>query len=211
MFAGKNDNNSSSIDIMKYIAAIMVIIIHVGPIFEHWPLVNHVFVNGICRVATPLFFVSSAFFVRHKIKSNPEYLKQYVKSIFKIYCFWSLVYLPLGLQYIAANFDIPLYLYPVALVIAFFYIGTYYHLWYIPALLFGLWFVDYLMKHMSKRIVYVLVILLYAFACLETHRELIANTYLLTLIDTYLGIFVTPRNGLFFAPIFITIGYVISD
>lgn len=66
--SGKTVVNYNSFDVAKFICSIMVVIIHVYPfgvqetpnIFSH---INFTLQNGLCRIAVPLFFVFSGFFL----------------------------------------------------------------------------------------------------------------------------------------------------
>lgn len=58
--------NYSSLDIAKYICALLIIPIHVSP-FTSDSTLNFYFVNVLARIAVPLFFVISGFLFFRKI------------------------------------------------------------------------------------------------------------------------------------------------
>ena len=64
---------------------------------------------------------------------RPEYLKEYFLHLINSYVVWSILFLPMGLDWIHQNQEVPIELLPAALFVGFVHIGTYYHLWYIPA------------------------------------------------------------------------------
>ncbi|EOH94218.1 acyltransferase family protein [Enterococcus pallens] len=211
MEAAVEKTGMNRIQVVQYIAAVLVICVHCGPILED-PLFNYVIKNIFCRVAVPFFAVSTAFFVREKSRTQPEYFSSYLYSLAKNYLIWSLVFLPLGVQWIQQNMTLPIYLYPMALLVGLFYVGTFYHLWYMPALIFSLWLVRRLVRRYSYRVLLMGFGVLYLFGCLETYHGLLDNgLFIRTLIDYYLQFFVTTRNGLLFLCIFVTLGFLISD
>ncbi|MGX7417369.1 acyltransferase family protein [Carnobacterium gallinarum] len=200
-----------NLDIAKYIASFLVIVIHTAPLLEQSKLLNYGLMNVIARVAVPFFFVSSAFFFRKGVYRDKTYFRKYMHSTVKSYLIWSLIYLPIGMEWIATNLDLPIYLYPIALIAGVFYVGVYYHLWYIPALIFSLVVVHWLLNRFSYKVVFTLSGVLYGFGCLETYYGVIQNKLILAGIDQYMHILGTTRNGLFLGLIFITIGFFMSD
>lgn len=199
------------IDCLKYVAAILVIVVHTSPLFPHMKWLSYTFSNGIGRLAVPIFFLASGFLVRERLKKAPAYFKRYLKKLGKVYGWWSLFYLPLGFLWLNQNVDIPWFLYPLALLVGFFYAGTYYHLWYVPALMFALVIVNWLLKRWNYKVVLTLSGMLYLLGCLETYYSLLTNTYLIEIVDSYMKIFQTTRNGLFFGMIFVALGFFVSD
>lgn len=211
MEAAVKKTGINRIQVVQYVAAVMVICVHCGPIVEDL-LLNYMIKNILCRVAVPFFAVSTAFFVREKSRTQPEYFSSYLRSLAKSYFFWSVIFLPLGFQWIQQNMVLPIYLYPAALLVGVFYVGTFYHLWYMPALIFSLWFVGWLVRRYSYRVLLVSFGFLYLLGCLETYHGLLSNgSFVKSLVDGYLQIFVTTRNGLLFLCIFVTLGFFISD
>ncbi|MEG0368318.1 MAG: acyltransferase, partial [Coprobacillus sp.] len=130
----KDLNNYKMLDIVKFIAAIMVICIHCSQIFPD-DSINFFIKNIVCRIAVPFFFITSAYFIRRGSYKNTQYINQYLKSTGQSYLFWSLIFIPIGLDWIYQNIEIAGSLLPFALLYGVLHIGTYYHLWYIPALL----------------------------------------------------------------------------
>ncbi|MGX7243737.1 acyltransferase family protein [Enterococcus quebecensis] len=198
------------IDIIKYAAAILVICFHCESVFQN-PEINHLFKNVLCRVAVPFFLISSSYFVRKGQKHSSDYIKRYLQSLTKSYLFWSLVYLPVGFMWIQQNYSLSPTLYPIALVVGLFYTGTYYHLWYIPATIFGIFCVHWLLKKISYVVLFGVATAMYLFGSLETYYGYIENEGLKLFFDQYMNMFITTRNGLFFAVIFVAIGFFLWD
>lgn len=84
------------IDILKFVAAIMVVGIHTGPLNSFNILLNNVIFQGVARLAVPFFFVISAYFLFSKYKKNKdiEVLYLYIKRLGKLYLFWFIVLFP---------------------------------------------------------------------------------------------------------------------
>lgn len=202
--------HTNGIDLVKYLAAILVICFHCERVFQD-PAVNHLFKNVLCRFAVPYFLISTSYFVRRGQNQSADYIKQYVRSLAKSYLFWSLIYLPIGFQWIQENYSLSPELYPVALIVGLFYTGTYYHLWYIPAAIFGIICVQWLLKKSGYLVLFTLALLMYGFGSLETYYAYLGNGQLKAFFDQYLNLFITTRNGLFFALIFVAIGFFLWD
>ena len=208
--AKENQMNTQGIDVVKYIAAVLVICFHCESIFQD-PAINHLFKNILCRFAVPYFLISTSYFVRRGQNNSSDYIKRYVRSLAKSYFFWSLIYLPVGFMWIQQNYSLAPTLYPIALIAGLFYTGTYYHLWYIPAMIFGILCVQWLLKKTGYITLFSLAILTYGFGSLETYYAYIGNGQVKAFFDQYLKLFITTRNGLFFALIFVTIGFFLWD
>lgn len=207
----EKETNYAGIDLFKYMSSILVMIIHTTPLVAINSELNYAIVDGLCRLAVPFFFISSGFFLQKKVRKNPSYFNCYLKQLLKTYLWWSLIYLPIGLKWISTTFDLPVYLYPVALIVALIYVGTYYHLWYIPALIVAIYFVRWFLKHFGYGRLFALGTVLYGVGCLETYYGVIQNQVLQGLIKGYVDLFATTRNGVFFGIIFVTMGFFIND
>ena len=94
----KSENlNYRAIDVFKFIAAILVVIIHAN---ESDALLPSCFVESVSSLAVPFFFIVSGFFYKRgldKRNSNKEklsYCLGYVKKLLIIYLFYAMVNLP---------------------------------------------------------------------------------------------------------------------
>lgn len=198
--------NLDNLDIMRYVGAICIVILHLRP-FQHisYPL-DLFFNNYITRIFVPFYFVVSGYFVAKKTKTEPDFLKRYSKSIIKLYLIWSVIYLPFGFEFIKA-YNIPMYLYPIALIPALLYVGTYYHLWYFPALLVALWIVRWWQKRYSIKTLFIISMVLFSMGTMETYFGVLPQSFQIALESYYLPILFTTRNFLFFGLFFILLGY----
>lgn len=201
-----------AVDIVKYICAIFVIIVHTAPLLPYSVDGNWMLMTLLGRFVVPFFFISTGYFICLNTKKYGDfYFKSYIRSLIKIYLIWSIIYLPLGLDYIAKEFQIPLFLYPLAFIVALIYIGTYFHLWYIPALILALCIVHWWMKHFRKRYLFSISLVLLMLGALETYYDFIPLPFLVDLVDRYIRIFFTTRNGIFFGLFYVAWGYFIAQ
>ena len=143
-----------NLDILKYISAILIIILHLRPFLNFSNELDLAFNNIITRICVPIFFIITGYFVAQKEKDNPKYIDNYIKKTIPLYLAWSLIYIIflicVGIKYIpeitniisSLNISVPLLIIsiliflPLILIIALLYTGAYYHLWYFPALIF---------------------------------------------------------------------------
>ena len=124
--------------------------------------------------------------------------------------FWSFVYLPYAWLFFS-SLHLPIYLFPAGVLIALIYLGMCYQLWYIPAFLLGLFLVNQLVKHLGMVWTGVITFLLYCWGLIETYSAYLDTTSLLKGYQLYSNLFFTARNGLFYTPIFIYMGYYLYD
>ena len=203
--------NYALLSLFQYIASILVILVHCQRLFEHEAL-HFIQKSMFGRMAVPFFLISSAYFfrLRWKREQGSTKLTLYIKGILKVYGFWSLVYLPYALTYFQ-SLHLPLYLAPLAILAALFYIGMSYQLWYIPAFLLGLLLVHFLYRKLGSKKTFALLLILYALGAIETYHAYLAPSLLTDWYDAYAKLFFTSRNGLFYTPIFIYLGYFLAD
>lgn len=206
----KEWNNYKMVDIVKYIAAIMVICIHCQSLVSSAYL-NFFIKSVICRIAVPFFFISSAYFVRKGASQKPDYIKKYLTRLTKSYLAWSILFIPIGVDWVYQNLHLSGSLLPFALVYGLIHIGTYYHLWYIPAMLFSIYVVDRLLTRLSYKKVFSIAGCLFLFGSLETYYGMLPNGWFKEFFDMFIKIVFTTRSGLFFGMIFVLIGYFIYD
>lgn len=204
-----------ALDIAKFISAFLVICIHTGPLEDISKDANFVLVQIIARIAVPLFFIISGFLFFSKIEMDREWndyenkrrLKHYVGRLLKIYVIWSILYLPFNyiLMSNAGGISATSLL---GYVRDFFFTGSYYHLWFLPALMFSVFVVYILLSKFSMRTTLVISVILYALGMAgNIYPQLIENIpYVSKVFDAYIKTFATTRNGLFFGVLFIALG-----
>ena len=200
--------NTSSISFFQYLFAIAVILVHSGRLTSYEPL-HFGLKSMLSRLAVPFFIVCASFFLKHSL-GNSQKMKAYLVKIVKTYLFWSFVYLPYAWLFFS-SLHLPIYLFPAGVLIALIYLGMCYQLWYIPAFLLGLFLVNQLVKHLGMVWTGLITFLLYCWGLIETYSAYLDTTSLLKGYQLYSNLFFTARNGLFYTPIFIYMGYYLYD
>ena len=200
--------NTSSISFFQYLFAIAVILVHSGRLTSYEPL-HFGLKSMLGRLAVPFFIVCASFFLKQSL-GNSQKMKAYLVKIVKNYLFWSFVYLPYAWLFFS-SLHLPIYLFPAGVLIALIYLGMCYQLWYIPAFLLGLFLVNQLVKHLGMVWTGFLALLLYCWGLIETYSAYLDTTSLLKGYQLYSNLFFTARNGLFYTPIFIYMGYYLYD
>ncbi len=176
---GIRSKNLSAIDLAKFVFAILVVGIHTSPFESYSAFGNFVFDDIIAGLAVPFFFTLSCYFFFSKLtfvngkiektKENFTRFKKYFVRILLLYVLWSVVYLcwqipewiSIGWFSVAAFVD-----YFKSVLVS----GSYYHMWYVLALLYIIPIMYFLLRHINTKIftiimsiVYVAGVLFYTF------------------------------------------------
>lgn len=221
------DNNKihyENIDILKYMCAILIVVLHLRPFQNFSDELDLAFNNIITRICVPMFFLITGYFVAKKEKDNPNYIKNYIKKTIPLYLVWSAIYIPVIVGYALLNIStinnylssitIPLYflipliiiIIPIVLIIALIYTGVYYHLWYFPALICSLIVLSKWKKKFNIKILLALSFVLLLFGATETYYGSLPFN-IQRLLSYYYNIFFTTRNFLFFGLFYVVLGY----
>lgn len=196
--------NYKGIEIFRVVAAFLVIAIHTSPLTTYSGTADFIFTRVIARVAVPFFFMVTGFFVLSK--GMP--VRSSLKKLALIYAASAALYLPINV-YSGLIQDWGL----IELIRQVFFEGTFYHLWYLPAAIIGLWLTALLMRRLSHGACFAVCIVLYVLGLLgDSYWGLIENVPGIS--SVYNGIFTLmgyTRNGLFLAPIFMLLGAQLHD
>ena len=205
----------ASIDIARYVSALLVVCIHTFPFLEISETFNTYFIHTVCRLAVPFFFTTSGFFFFRNYDSenedlNETRLKKALIRLFRIYLIWTIIYLPYTIfDYTHTGFHIK---YLFTYVRDFFLNGSYYHLWFLPALMLADVIVYCLYKKKGLNFTLLITFILYFVGYLINVYTPIWES--IPGISFFFGFFTktlsTARNGIFFGPMFIAIGLLLS-
>lgn len=193
-----------TLDKFKILCAILIIAIHTYPLLSVNENLDFIFTHVFCRIGVPFFLMVTGFFVLPKALENRENLIKYTVKIVKIYAICILLYLPINIY--AGKFNgIGILRLLRELLIT----GTFYHLWYFPALILGIWITYFLVKHLKITIALSICILLYIIGLLgDSYYGLVEDVDVFrSFYNTIFNIFKYTRNGLFYVPIFLILGY----
>lgn len=144
----KKPEGYSNIDIVKFVCALFVIVIHTSPLSGTSNIIQFYVEDVIARVAVPLFYAFTGFFFFGKLvfekgkivpsTANLRNLYQYCKKTAVLYLSWSLAYIVIILvpMWYQTGYWGP-FLFKDCLITLLFK-GTYYHLWYLLSLIYAI-------------------------------------------------------------------------
>lgn len=158
-------------------------------------------INTLCRLATPVFFIISGYFLNDKYHNVHSFFK-YIYRLLLLYLVWTLVYMPYALKMKCYAWDFNSLLY------AFIH-GTFIQLWYFPALLFAS-ITMFLLLRIIKNIYVVgfLVLIPHIWGILSFTYKVIPSLYdicpsTMKLIDN------SPNNFFYFGLFYVWLGLFI--
>ncbi len=201
--------NFAGIDYFRFTAAFMVIAIHVAP-FSSWnETLDFLVTYCLARVAVPFFFMVTGYFVLAPYLSSNFRKKNALRRFFvkntTLYLGVSLLYLPVILYSGKLPKNILVFLKQV------FFDGTFYHLWYFPAVLMGC-FLLILLCRVSVSFAAGFSIAAYVFGLLgDSYYGAVKDVPVISsVLDAVFQISKHTRNGIFFAPVFLLLGALIA-
>ncbi len=224
----RNHLNYKNLDILKYISSVLIIILHLRPFLNSSNGLDLAFNNIITRICVPIFFIITGYFVAKKEKSNPNYIKDYIRKTIPLYLIWSLIYIPVIIASIIKYFPvinnyisqfnlsfsylIPLLIVviPIAIIIALGYTGIYYHLWYFPAIICSLLILKKWKQKNNIKYLLIISFFLLLFGATETYYGVLPLS-IKGLLSYYYNIFFTTRNFLFFGLFYVVLGYYMGS
>ena len=92
-YKSKN-TNYENLNILKYISAFFIIILHLRPFLNFSRGFDFAFNNIITRICVPIFFVITGYFVAKNEKEDTKYIDKYIKKMIPLYLIWSAIYVP---------------------------------------------------------------------------------------------------------------------
>lgn len=205
-----------SLDIAKFICAILIIVIHTAPFGSYSKILTFGFRNIIAVIAVPFFFLTSGFLAFKKIDSldgekRKTYVRQYLKRLVVMYLIWTAVYFVfVAIKWSREGFSV----YSVLEYIKdFFFEGSYSTIWFLPALFAATLLVYVLHKKFNYRTIFVIACVIYLFTLggssyygLATKVPAIKAVY-----DVYYSFFDSIKNGVCFGMIFVSMGAMVSE
>lgn len=179
-----------SIDVLKIILAFFVVFLHMNFLKETYSALSYILVNGLFRIAVPVFLVITGFYFFHI--DNKVKLKKWLFRTFLLYAIWMLIYI----SYWKDNEQIWLTI-----------IFGYHHLWYLIGTFFSGIILYFLRNQNSK----LLIALALGFFLLGYGVQVLGNLhYFKNENDSVLNMYLLYRNFLFVCFPFLTIGFLIN-
>ncbi|WP_407269099.1 serine racemase VanT catalytic subunit [Radiobacillus sp. PE A8.2] len=205
----KKTNRVGMLDQFRLISALLIVAIHTSPLISYSASADFILTCIIGRVAVPFFIMVTGYFMYSHIKNgDKQYLVSFCKKIAVIYLISIILYLPLNMY--AGYFNNPIVFDQVVKDILV--NGTFYHLWYLPALLLGVPLVAIIMVRIKLLPMLIIASFFYLVGLLgDSYYGLIENINILEgIYEAIFNIADYTRNGLFYVPIFLVIGALIS-
>ena len=204
-----------SLDIMKFIMAMLILTQHTSNEWAHSTGLVHAFF-GLGNFAVPFFFACSGFLFFKKFNAlsqdeQKDYYKKWSIRIGKMYLVWSLIYFVfvfIGWVNKGLNWEQPIHYIHGAIVFT-----TYATIWFLPALWIGV-SICYLMKrHCSSNALLVTMLSLLIVGNLfgSYSNLLIKEPIVNSFYEWYMNVFITWRNGLFNGAPYVFIGILIAE
>ena len=204
------------VDAVKFIMAVCVIILHTHPLEGINHTLNFITADVLGRVAVPFFFMATGFLLAQRKEDGyffeRDHVKKYVYRILKLYMIWTAIYLPVIIYKNIIDSGEGLRYGILTSIRDFIFVGSYGHLWYLPATAVGVVAVFFLTEKIGERWSGILLFFLFL-------TGLLAQSYY-GLLEIWTGreglvwdalrllkkIMVTSRNGIFFGSFFIYLG-----
>ena len=208
----------AGIDMARFAFAIIIVLFHCSHIFDEGFLLQHldfVLFSYLERFVVPFFFICAGFFLYRDAGPDSFSMtkqKQYLLRILRLYLIWTVIYLPLSVS--AFRYDekgignaVMIYLRDTVLT------GSYYHLWFLPALIMAVALIAILTKYrVSPNTVLLTAAAFYAvgllaqswFGLIRPLEQLAPGIW--SWLRRIQHVIVTTRNGLFEGFLFVSIG-----
>lgn len=187
-------NDIASLDYLKFIMSVLIVILHTGGGYS--PLL----INTLCRLATPVFFIVSGYFLNDKYHNVHSFFK-YIYRLLLLYLVWTLVYMPYALEMRCYVWDFN------SLINALIH-GTFIQLWYFPALLFAAITMFLLLRIVNIYVVGCIALIPHIWGILAFTYKVIPSLYdicpsTMKLIDN------SPNNFFYFGLFYVWLGLFI--
>ena len=217
-----------NLDILKYISAILIILLHLRPFYNHYESLDFLFNNIITRICVPIFFAITGYFIAKKSKEDSNYHKGFIHKTTQLYLSWSILYIPILIGYAFQHMDtiqsyiinlqldlslmllLSIFILPIFLTVVLLYSGVYYHLWYFPALMISIIVLKKWEKVFSIKSLLWISFILLLFGATETYYG-VFPIQIQDLLSIYYSIFFTTRNFLFFGLFYVVLGYYMGS
>ena len=200
----------AALDVFRIVSAFLVVSIHTSVFYSLNNTADFILTRIIARIAVPYFFMLTGYFMYKHIKEgDKDYIKAFLKKIGVIYLISILIYLPLNIY--SGYFKRGNIIFEVIKDILF--DGTFYHLWYLPAVMTGVLIVWFLIRKFKLSVCLVITSFLYMAGLFgDSYYGLVKSIHPIESIYRIIfNISDYTRNGIFFAPVFILLGAIIRE
>ena len=196
------------VDYFRMIAAVLVVAIHISPLEEYSRFTDFLLTRVAARIAVPFFLMTTGFFLFPHLQAERARTEKFLKKTGILYGAAILLYLPLNLYngYFSGKDFFKKCIQDIL------FDGTMYHLWYFPAVVLGVGIVTVLLRKVGEKSTIVVCVLLYIIGLFgDSYFGVVERiTVLKAFYQALFGLFDYTRNGIFFAPIFLVMGALLS-
>lgn len=200
-----SETKQARLDWFRVVCSVLVVAIHTSPLETISPDADWLFTRVIARIAVPFFFMATGYFSR----DNLEYggIGRGLRKLLLLYAAAVVLYLPLNL-YMGALDGVTF----TSLLRDLLLDGTFYHLWYFPAVIFGLLIVRGAVKFLGWNKAGIFLVLLYCIGLGgdSWHGLAVSIPGVNAFYNVLFRFMDYTRNGLFFAPIYLWLGGTLS-
>ncbi|MBQ2886787.1 MAG: acyltransferase [Alphaproteobacteria bacterium] len=205
------ENTFCWVDIAKFFFSICIVLLHTSAIDFIGEVPSFYVTRIVFRMAVPFFFVCSGFFLATKIWDNRENMKGAIRKYVIRLGIWILVFESINLfleviEYIyKGTFDFEAIIEIIKHVLFY----PYGALWYLQASLIGVILLYPFLKRKKETVALICGIILYVWALIcNNYYFVVENTSINVVVEGYMDIFISARNGLFVGFIFLLIGII---
>lgn len=173
--------NYSSIDLAKFIAAVLVVAIHAQPFSG---MTQTVVIDVFARMAVPFFFITSSFFFFSKDPGRQE-LCNYLRRMGILYLFWFVVEFPITCLHAFIEPETP-FGYNLLILLRNFFLGsTFGGSWFLMALMQCVLLVWLLGRRVRMAVLFVLGIFFYILAVLSSYYHVFLPEQMQNMVALY--------------------------
>lgn len=199
------EKNLGGLDYFKLIAAFLVVAIHTSPLVSFSAAGDMIFTRIIGRIAVPFFLMTTGYFLL------PQYLLEKSEDKAPLLAVWKKLFL-LYLLAIFIYFPVNLYtnhfkgIDPWGMISMIIFDGTFYHLWYLPGAILGIFLLFCLSRILNHKAVFCITIFLYMIGLLGDSYYGFLSGNGKKAFDVLFLLFSYTRNGIFYTPLFLALG-----
>lgn len=201
----------NALDGFRWIAAILVICNHTSPLVLINPTADFILTRIIARVAVPFFFMLTGYFVlcrkEETAAQRSQRIHRWCLRLLKLYGITILIYIPINLYANQLSLDLMILLQEILIN------GTFYHLWYFPAVITGVFLMNEMMRITKPKVLLLITGVLYLIALGgDSYYGIVSqSSWIKESYDRLFLLFEYTRNGFLFAPLFLVMGATIAN
>lgn len=162
----QSKERNCSIDVFRYVCAIMVIMHHTRCFMDVNQTLGYVIIEICPRFVIPFFLAVSGYFYIPKLLTGKPVFWPYISKILQIYVIWSIPYLVVNYYNQVVKGGRGLISFLLGSIKSFVLDGVTEHFWYFPALIFAVGFTTLIYKLRGERFFIPLAIFFFVVGCL---------------------------------------------